>query len=80
MRKCSRSFSATICAWSTLQISIGLKVQSSSNDPRRHRLDVADIAQLLRFAPDVDMTRVREYFRLFEREAELDSLLAEIER
>ncbi len=59
---------------------IGLKVQSSSNDPRRQRLDIGDIAQLLRFAREIDMDRVREYFRLFDRESELDALLAEIER
>ena len=59
---------------------IGLKVQSSSNDPARRRIDVADIEQLLRLAPELDLQRVREYFRLFDRESELDALLAEIER
>jgi len=58
---------------------IGLKVQSSSNDPARLRIDLADIERLLRGA-DVDLERVREYFRLFDREAELDRLLAELRR
>jgi hypothetical protein len=57
---------------------IGLKVQSSSNDPSRRRQDLADIERLLRLAP-VDLSRVREYFRLFDREKELDALLAEPE-
>ncbi|MEE9280618.1 MAG: nucleotidyl transferase AbiEii/AbiGii toxin family protein [Myxococcota bacterium] len=57
---------------------IGLKVQSSSNDASRHRIDMADIVRLLRGGGDVDMQRVREYFRLFEREKELDGLLGEL--
>jgi hypothetical protein len=54
---------------------IGLKVQSSTNDPSRRYLDLADIDRLLRSAA-VDVERVREYFRLFDREKELDALLA----
>ncbi len=54
---------------------IGLKVQSSSNDPGRLYLDLADIDRLLRAAP-IDLGRVREYFRIFDREKELDALLA----
>ena len=54
---------------------IGLKVQSSSNDPARRHRDLADVERLLRSA-EVDLTRVREYFRLFDREKELDALLA----
>jgi hypothetical protein len=57
---------------------IGLKVQSSSNDPRRARQDLADVEKLLRTG-EVDLDRVREYFRLFDREKELDALLALIE-
>jgi hypothetical protein len=53
---------------------IGLKVQSSSNDPRRARLDLADIDRLLDL-PGIDLGRVREYFRLFDREPQLDELL-----
>jgi len=55
---------------------IGLKVQASSNDPSRRHRDLADIERLLASA-DVDRERVREYFRLFDREKELDALLAE---
>ena len=54
---------------------IGLKVQASSNDPSRQRRDLADIERLLQFG-EVDLSRVREYFRLFDREKELDALLA----
>lgn len=54
---------------------IGLKVQASSNDPARRRQDMADVQKLLRTA-DVDLVRAREYFRLFDREKELDALLA----
>jgi hypothetical protein len=59
---------------------IGLKVQSSSNDPARSRTDMADIEQLLRRAPELDLERVRDYFRLFDREVELEALLAGIQR
>jgi len=55
---------------------IGLKVQSSSNDPSRRYLDLADIDRLLRSAT-IDLARVREYFRLFDREKDLDALLSE---
>jgi hypothetical protein len=54
---------------------IGLKVQSLSNDPARRHQDLADIERLLERAA-VDLDRVREYFRLFDREKELDALLA----
>jgi hypothetical protein len=55
---------------------IGLKVQASNNDPARRRGDVADIERLLRSAHGLDLARVREYFRIFDREQELDLLLA----
>jgi hypothetical protein len=54
---------------------IGLKVQSSSNDAARRHRDLADIEALLRAAA-IDLERVRAYFRLFDREKELDALLA----
>ena len=54
---------------------IGLKVQASSNDPKRRGRDMVDIERLLS-SPGVDLDRVRVYFRLFERESELDALLA----
>lgn len=59
---------------------IGLKVQSYTNDPSRQRLDMADIVRLLRAERNVDMQQVRDYFRVFEREKELDALLAELEK
>jgi hypothetical protein len=55
---------------------IGLKVQSSSNDSSRLRRDMADIERLLQSA-ELDLDRVHEYFSLFDREKELDVLLAE---
>ena len=54
---------------------IGLEVQSSSNDQARRYQNLADIDRLLRRAP-VDLARVREYFRIFDRGKELDALLA----
>jgi hypothetical protein len=55
---------------------IGLKVQSSSNDPSRLRRDMADIERLLQ-SEELDLDRIREYFGLFDRQKELDALLAE---
>ena len=54
---------------------IGLKVQSSSNDPRRRGRDMVDVERLLA-SGDVDLDRARKYFQLFDRESELDVLLA----
>jgi predicted nucleotidyltransferase len=59
---------------------IGLKVQASSNDPTRRRMDLADVQRLLEGAAAIDLERVREYFRLFDREKELDLLLEEARR
>lgn len=57
---------------------IGLKLQALVNDPRRTQ-DREDIRGLLRANRDtLDMSEVREYFRLFDRERELDSLLHEL--
>ena len=39
-------------------------------------LDLADIERLLRTA-ELDLDRIREYFAIFDREKELDALLAE---
>jgi hypothetical protein len=55
---------------------IGLKVQSSSNDPKRHHIDVGDIERLIEATPQLDIERVREYFRVFDREKELDVIIA----
>jgi hypothetical protein len=59
---------------------IGLKVQASSNDSSRRHRDLADVQALLRAAPGVDLARVREYFRIFDREKELDALLGQLAR
>ena len=56
---------------------IGLKVQASSNNPRRRHRDMADIERLLESVLELDLERVRKYFRLFDREKELDALLEE---
>jgi predicted nucleotidyltransferase len=58
---------------------IAFKLQGLINDPRRTQ-DLEDIRALLR-ANKVTLNRdeVREYFSLFEREALLDELLAEID-
>jgi hypothetical protein len=58
---------------------VGLKVQASSNDPSRRFQDMADVERLLR-KPAIDLERVREYFRLFDREKELDAMLERGER
>lgn len=57
---------------------VGLKVQSSSNDPRRLALDRADIERLIAANPQADMARIREYFGIFDREAELDEILRRV--
>lgn len=55
---------------------IGLKLQAIANDPRRVQ-DEADIVALVDAAgPSLDVPRLRDYFRLFEREADLERLLA----
>jgi hypothetical protein len=56
---------------------IGLKLQALVNDPKRTQ-DLADIRALLRANPQtLNLSEVREYFRLFERESLLDELLNE---
>lgn len=59
---------------------IGLKVQAYHNDPSRRHGDLDDIGRLLRLAPEVDMERVRAFFRIFDRDGELDALLKETRR
>jgi predicted nucleotidyltransferase len=57
---------------------IGFKLQGMVNDARRTQ-DLEDIRALLRAnRTTLDMNEVREYFRLFDREAMLDDLLREI--
>lgn len=58
---------------------IGLKVQASANDPKRLPQDMADIRALLAaHYSRIDIKLIREYFSVFNREHELDSLLKEI--
>ncbi|MFH0826529.1 MAG: nucleotidyl transferase AbiEii/AbiGii toxin family protein [Candidatus Omnitrophota bacterium] len=58
---------------------IGLKVQSSSNDPGRYHQDMADIQSLIRINyKNLDMRLIKEYFDLFERGEELKGLLEKI--
>jgi hypothetical protein len=57
---------------------IGFKLQGLSNDARRTQ-DAEDIRALLRANQGaIDMTEVREYFKLFDREALLDQWLHEM--
>ena len=59
---------------------IGLKVQSSSNDPSRYHLDMADIEYVLKANKGkLNLDLVREYFGLFHREQELEKILEKIE-
>lgn len=54
---------------------IGFKLQGWVNDPRRTQ-DLEDIRALLRANRGrLDLTEVREYFRLFDQDALLDELL-----
>lgn len=58
---------------------IGLKIQSSVNDPKREAHDWADIEQLLlRHHKELDVKLLREYFALFDLEHKLDHLLEKI--
>ncbi len=58
---------------------IGLKVQALANDPSRTH-DRADIEQLLRLPVELDKGLIREYFRIFDREPDLDAILEAIGR
>lgn len=60
---------------------IGLKVQSSSNDPQRYHQDMADIEALMRVNHEkLDLSRIKEYFALFEREDELKSIVEKLDK
>jgi hypothetical protein len=57
---------------------IGFKLQGLVNDPRRTQ-DLEDIRALLKAnRAALDLTEVREYFHLFNRDSLLDELLNEI--
>lgn len=58
---------------------IGLKVQASSNNPKRLHQDMADIRMLLENNySKLDLKLIREYFSLFNRERELNDIIEEI--
>lgn len=58
---------------------IGFKLQALCNDPRRTQ-DQEDIRALLRAnRASINMTEVREYFRLFDRELLLDEILRSLD-
>jgi hypothetical protein len=58
---------------------IGLKVQSSSNDPQRLHQDMADIEALIKINyARLDLELLREYFVLFDREEELIEIIKRI--
>ena len=58
---------------------IGLKVQSSSNDPRRRLQDMADIQGLVKeHYAQLDMKLLKEYFGLFDRADELEKIVNDI--
>jgi hypothetical protein len=57
---------------------IAFKLQGLVNNPRRTQ-DLEDIRALLRANREtLDMVEVREYFRLFNRESQLDELISEL--
>lgn len=59
---------------------IGLKVQSSSNDPDRMHKDMADIELLIKINyAKLDFILLREYFNLFNRETELEDIIRKID-
>ena len=58
---------------------IGLKIQSSSNDPKRYHQDMADIRLLIENNYEkLDMKIMNEYFTLFNRQNELEDIKKEI--
>lgn len=58
---------------------IGLKVQSSSNDPSRYHRDIADIESLIKINyKTLNMDLINEYFKLFNREKELVQILEKV--
>ncbi|MCX6353963.1 MAG: hypothetical protein NTZ78_03525 [Candidatus Aureabacteria bacterium] len=58
---------------------IGLKVQAFCNDPARYHQEMSDIeALLIQNRSMSDMRSVREYFKLFNREKDLDDIIRRI--
>ncbi len=60
---------------------VGLKIQAIANDPQnRYVIDAPDIQRILSLhRGGMDMGLVKEYFRLFDKEALLDEWLNEVE-
>ena len=57
---------------------IGLKLQALVNDASRGPQDEADIRALVTAnGAALDLETVRDYYRLFDRERDLDALLAD---
>ena len=58
---------------------IGLKVQASSNDPKRYHQDISDIEYLIsNNYGNLDRSLIEEYFALFNRSKELRDILGRI--
>jgi len=58
---------------------IGLKVQASSNNPKRAHQDIADVRALIESNySKLDIALIKEYFSLFKREKDLETILKEI--
>lgn len=58
---------------------IGLKVQSSANDPDRYHQDMADIEVIMQTNfKNLNLDLVREYFELFDRTKELEQILEKL--
>ena len=63
----------------TVEDQIGFKVQSSTNDKERLQRDLLDIEWLIKsHYPNLDMNLIREYFKIFKRENELDGIINKI--
>ncbi|MBF0216631.1 MAG: hypothetical protein HQL30_06515 [Candidatus Omnitrophica bacterium] len=58
---------------------IGLKLQSSVNDPSRYYQDMADIFSLIRENYGIiDINLVREYFEVFNKTDELEKIIEQV--
>ena len=63
----------------TIEDQIGMKVQSSSNDKERYFKDMSDIELIIRNNKDkINIDLIREYFKLFNREQDLEKILSGI--
>lgn len=53
---------------------IGLKIQAYINDPRRELQDKADIQNLMRKVPNIDLQRVKKYADIFQQWGAIEEL------